>query len=695
MSRILTIVGIVVIALVALIFVLPAVIPVDTYKEQIASTVRDQTGREITMGDMRLSVLPSLALEVDDVSFANAPGASSPQMVSLSQMAVEVQLWPLISGEVAVDRFVLTDPVINLEVDADGTPNWEFTTAAGAAPAETTGGSGGGLSDLTLGDVRLVNGTLTYTDATAGTSETISGINMSVALSSLDSAMEADGELTWNGQEIELEADVARPRALMEGGSTGVSTAVESAPVNLSFDGTVQTGQALAVNGAVELDVPSIRELAAWAGQPIDMPGEGLGPLNIAGTLDMAGTRIAFDDATVRVDEINGTGNVAIETGGNVPAITARLDVETLDLNPYLPPQMEDEEEAQVAGGEPADWSDEPINMAGLKAVNADLGFSAEGIRFQEMEIGRSALTIMLENGRLVTELSELNLYEGSGSGTVVVDASGGDGATIEQSFALEGLQAQPFLTDAADFERLQGTGQATIDVRTQGATERQFVSNLQGNGNVTFTDGAVIGFNLAALLRDFNPAALNRGFDDAEKTDFAELSGTFTITDGILNNPDLMLRSPLLRVTGEGDVNLPQRTIDYRSTPKLVASIEGQGGGGGESGLSVPMAITGPWDDMSIQPDMEALIRQGIGDPAKLREQLGGATGGITEGAGSAVEGITGGGAEGIGEALEGLTGGGSSGGDAGAPSGESTDDSGGSGLPDPGGAIKGIFGQ
>ncbi len=123
MKKLMIGVGGLVVLLIAAAVIVPLLIPLDAYKPQIAKAVRDATGRELTMGSIRLSLLPRLAVEVDDVAFSNAPGASAPQMATLKQLALQVQLLPLLSGDIAVDRFVLVNPVINLEVDQNGKAN--------------------------------------------------------------------------------------------------------------------------------------------------------------------------------------------------------------------------------------------------------------------------------------------------------------------------------------------------------------------------------------------------------------------------------------------------------------------------------------------------------------------------------------------------------------------------------------------
>jgi AsmA protein len=195
----------------------------------------------------------------------------------------------------------------------------------------------------------------------------------------------------------------------------------------------------------------------------------------------------------------------------------------------------------------------------------------------------------------------------------------------IEASFTLGGIQVQPLLSDAAGFSRLEGGGATDIAISGRGASQRQIVGSLNGKGSFAFTDGAINGFNLAAMLRNvttaFTAGAAN------EKTDFASLKASYQITNGILKNDDLEMLAPLFRVNGAGTVDLPKRTVDYTITPKVVATAEGQGGNKDLGGVMVPVIVQGPWDKLSYRPDLEALLKQKL-DPKKALDALTGAGG-------------------------------------------------------------------
>jgi AsmA protein len=70
-----------------------------------------------------------------------------------------------------------------------------------------------------------------------------------------------------------------------------------------------------------------------------------------------------------------------------------------------------------------------------------------------------------------------------------------------------------------------------------------------------------------------------------------------------------LKLASPLLRASGAGTVDLPQRILDYTLRPKLVASLSGQGGASDLGGLEIPVHFTGPWDHPDIAPDIAGAL--------------------------------------------------------------------------------------
>ena len=647
MKKLLIFIGGLVVLVIAALLIAPMVIPVDTYKNEILAQVEKATGREARIdGDFGISLFPTVKFTAGKFSLANAKGGKADKMVSIEELNVQVVIFSLISGNVVIDSFVLDKPVINLEVDVQGRPNWVFTPAAGAdagkaapekkdaAPAKAGGGSGGlGISGLKLGDVRLVDGRIAYSDAKTGDFQTVDAINMSVSLPSMTSPMAAKGSLVWNKEKIALVLGIDNPNAFLAGTQTGLNAAVTASTVKFDFKGKASSNPHIKASGSIDLDVPSVRKLAAWAGQPMDAPGTGFGPLKINGQIGVDGQKYSFTKAKLLLDAIQATGDLRFDGSGKVPYINAGLGTGMLDINPYMPPEKKAGDGASTPtapagnGGNaqkpaPQGWSTDPIDLSGLRAVNADIALNVAGLMMRKIKIGKSAVNVVLKGGRLTTKLTEMALYGGNGTATITANGATATPA-VAVKFGLTGLQANPALKDAIDMDKIEGALNANVDVAMRGGSQKAMVSALGGNGKVVFADGAIRGINVGALVRNAASGFLDSSASEQQKTDFAELSGTFKIVNGILLNDDLKLLSPLLRIGGKGTVDMPKRSVNYRIEPKVVASTKGQGSSADASGIKVPVVVSGPWDNLSYKPDLAGVIDGIVKDPKKALEWL------------------------------------------------------------------------
>jgi AsmA protein len=609
------IIAIVVVLVVALL-VAPFLIPTDAYKAKLIALVKADTGRDLTIGGpVKFSFLPSVELEASDVAFANAPGAQDKDMLQLKKLEIEVKVLPLLHGAVELSQFVLTEPQISLEIDKTGRPNWQFAaTAAGspagaapAAPAATPQSASRAppLSQLSLGDVRLVNGRISYRDDRTGKAEVIDAIDMKLSLPNLESPLAAEGSAQYNGQKLSLAVGVDKPDALLSGGDSGFHIRLDGAPLTVGFTGDMTGLPPKKLGGTVDLTVPSVRGLATWAGSPLP-PGPGLQKLAIKGRVDASGTTYQFSNADITFDAITGQGAITVDTGGAVPSLKGSLSVDKLDVNPYLPPETASASPAPASssggggGGTPsqasAGWSDTPIDLSPLKLANLDFDVKAGSILYRKIVVGPSALALHLQGGKFEADLSQLSLYGGKGQGKVSVDGAAATPA-IAMNFALSGVQVEPLAQAAANTDRISGTGNINFDVAGTGKSQRALVSALNGKGAFALANGEIKGVNLIALATNA-AKTVTGGSGGANETSFGSLTGTFTITNGILKNNDLALKSGIVPMTGAGTVDLPNRHVDYRITPRVAGALQ------------IPIIVSGPWDNLSYRPDFAGALQ-------------------------------------------------------------------------------------
>jgi AsmA protein len=146
--------------------------------------------------------------------------------------------------------------------------------------------------------------------------------------------------------------------------------------------------------------------------------------------------------------------------------------------------------------------------------------------------------------------------------------------------------------------------------VQSSGRSVAELRRALGGTASLQLRDGAIKGFNLAKALRQAK-AALSLKQDAAqrasqtEKTDFSELNASFRIADGVARNSDLDLKSPFLRLGGEGAIDIGRGRIDYTARATVVSTAKGQDAElAALKGLTVPVRLSGPFEavDWSIQ---------------------------------------------------------------------------------------------
>ena len=142
MRKLLIGLGVFVVVLLGLAFLGPLFVPTDSIKADIAAEVRKATGRTLSInGALNFRILPKPGVSVDDVALSNAAQGGDTPMVHLDSATVEVALFPLITGNVQVNRIVLRKPDIVLEQYADGTNNWTFVPPETPAATADTGAS--------------------------------------------------------------------------------------------------------------------------------------------------------------------------------------------------------------------------------------------------------------------------------------------------------------------------------------------------------------------------------------------------------------------------------------------------------------------------------------------------------------------------------------------------------------------------
>lgn len=605
MSRFIVAVLALVALLIAIVIIAPGLIPVGAYKGRLEKAASDALGRKVTVGDdLRFKLVPQTAFRVADLEIANAEGFDAPFLAHVKDADIGVKLMALFKGSVEIDRFVLTEPEINLARAKDGRVNWNL---AGQARPEAQQSSE--PRDIKLGDVRIIDGKATFADGAAQKTYNFDDIDLGVTLKSLSEPLEVDGTLNFESAPSKVKLVLTSLSKIMAKEPASMKLDLALGVAQASADLVVETKDALAYSGPVSLNAPDLPAFAKLMGATIaDAPG--FDRLSIQGEATGGPNALRLAAAKIAFDSIDATGDVGLAWGGTKPKAKGRLEVGSLDLRPYLPPPV------AGAQGFPA-WSDDKLDFASLRNIDADFDITAEQIFLNDLKFGQSRMKLKIDDGRMVADIPELGMYGGGGSGQLAVNARQNI-PSITGKFDVGAVQAEPFTKDLMKMDRLLGLGGFKLNFTATGASQAAIMRTMDGSGGFDVADGSIKGVNLAKLARaiddirkgGINPSAIANAVSTAqrpdEKTDFSEFLSQFSISDGFVSAPTISLKGPFVTMTGTGAVNLPGQTLDLRLAPIATTTMDGQGG----RALAIPVRVTGTFAQPKLSIDAEALLR-------------------------------------------------------------------------------------
>ena len=359
-----------------------------------------------------------------------------------------------------------------------------------------------------------------------------------------------------------------------------------------------------------------------WVGSPLDAKQPDPGPLKVHAALASDGAALALKDGAITGKAIKATAQAKYDGSRKPGTFDAKIDVQQADLNAYLPPPSErpatpKPEARQQSTG----WSTEPFDLTALGNANGKAEVTLAAVRYRDLDISKGAIKLAIADRVLKLATEKLALAQGTIDSSTTVDATT-SAVKLDYQAAITGVQARPLLKTFAGSDRLGGTIEFETTIKGSGKNQKELVASLDGTGRFKVTDGAVYGINLAQTLRKVG--TLGFGSSEAQKTDFAELSGTYTIKSGVIDNRDMKMVAPLFRVTGSGTVPMPPQTVDYAIEAKLVPTVEGQGGRDSLAGLPIPIKVTGPWSNPSYKIDWASVFHEMAADPERLKNLPG-----------------------------------------------------------------------
>jgi len=286
------------------------------------------------------------------------------------------------------------------------------------------------------------------------------------------------------------------------------------------------------------------------------------------------------------------------------PAIKFDIELDQLDADLYMP--------KTAAAAEPkAEQPEQPLDLSALRKLNLDGSLRIGSLKVMNVKTTQLRVDMTALNGLLNINPVSAKLYQGSVNGSLSVNAQGTPHVSIIQN--LNGINIAPLVKDAANLDMLEGKGNVGVNLTTQGNTVSAMKKTLNGNFSLNLANGVLKGIDIDKKLLAAQ-AMLSKGgsankesfaVNKDEKTEFKEFKATFKVNNGVAHSDDLSLKSEQVRVSGAGDINIGNDSIDYEAKAAIAKTADGKGG------ITVPVRVSGPYSSLKYTLDYAAMVKE------------------------------------------------------------------------------------
>lgn len=177
--------------LVAAVLAIQLFLPAEKIKELALAQASEKLGREVSAGEVSISLRGGLGVRIADVTVDNPADFEGDPLLVTSSVDLKLALGPLLHGEINVTRLVITNPRLNLLRRADGVANFEFEETTVVQETASSPSGAKAPQSLNMSDVQVQNGFVYFADAALDPNSfeslTLSGCQMTMAVNTASS----------------------------------------------------------------------------------------------------------------------------------------------------------------------------------------------------------------------------------------------------------------------------------------------------------------------------------------------------------------------------------------------------------------------------------------------------------------------------------------------------------------------------
>jgi hypothetical protein len=502
-------------------------------------------------------------------------------MAQIKRVDLTISIPKLLIGRLSFPELSLSDFHVALEANKDGTPNWVF------------GKAGTKRRFPHIGSLSIDNGTLTYRDPSSSTN--LSFVLNTSAVQGEQDIVELAGKGKIRGMDTKLHLRGGALLALRRADRPyPVKAILTVGRTRASINGTLLDPLHLKKEKVnFILEGSDLAELYSITGVPFPPTP----PYKLTGHLSHAGDVWTFKDFEGKVGKSDLSGDLSVD-GRTIPQlITADLGsrrLELKDLGGFIGAEL-------VSGPRNKVLPTKPYNIEKIRAADVDVRFKGEEIITEDLPIEEMDAHLVIKDGTLKLAPLDFKTAGGHLVTTITMDVRGPHIVT-HADITAKRLHLDQLLP-ASKLPASQGIigGRAKLDAT--GDSISQMMGTANGEAALIMDGGNISEMVLRLSNLDFaNSFLLLLGGD--KNVPIRCAVANFKAVDGNFKVQDLVLDTPKVNITGDGNVNFADESLHL----KLASRSKGFS----LMSLRGPILVTGTLMKPKVKPDTAKVAARG-----------------------------------------------------------------------------------
>lgn len=638
------------------------------YKPQIIALAKEKTGRDLQLpGDIDLSVFPWLGVSTGRIVLNNTQDFSARPFATIEKSDIKVKLMPLLSRQIQVSQIVLQGLHLNLIKNKQGVVNWadlmvllKDETEKNAKTSDSQQSSekvADARTGFMVDEISLEQAALDWDNQQSGKLVEVKDLNLKAENVAFDQLATVAGSFRIaeagaqpvNSFHIASNLKITRHFDFFnlthfqlsylreDNAAPARSLTARLKASDITYD---KVGQSMKMTG-IKLDSGELQAGAELSGTDmIDKPtvqgSVAIPSFNLAKYLQQTGVTLpAMQDAkalnnvalqfnlvataeAVTVERILGqVDETHIKGFGSVrnlaqPEAGFDLQLDALDLDRYLPPKLKKDKPVTTPGvALAAGLSKIPAET--LKKLNIEGKLSLNKLKINDLTLQDVRLLINGHQGNITSKQAVRQFYQGSYNGSLSLSLRDGP-SLLSINESMDHVQIEPLLKDFKGKAPMAGVMKASSQLQGEGRTAKELKSGLSGQFDFQFQEAAIKGFNLQKIIDNFKAFKKESAVvipSENEQTVFSEIRGTAKLSQGLMQNDNLVANSSRFRVDGKGSANLNTDSLDYKLVTRLKKNAEAPSEAEQFHSTPVVIHIGGTFEKPVYTFDISALLTE------------------------------------------------------------------------------------